>query len=131
MGAVDSDTTQHVYKFPANDLLEERARPQASGLQHSSWPGVFPNSVSQTNLMWTYFASPMATFPPARHSFRELCFVFAIAIIIGVVVGIGLTIVLKPRAESYETCVAREMKRQSQVNALSAQRICAQRHEIH
>jgi hypothetical protein len=65
-----------------------------------------------------YF-SLMATFPPAQRS-RELGVVFAIAIIIGAVVGTGLTVLLRPRAESFEACVQRIMKQQSEFNALKA-----------
>jgi len=60
----------------------------------------------------------MATFRPAQRSSRELGVVFAMAIIIGAVVGTGLTVLLLPRAESFETCVPTEMKRQAQLNVL-------------
>jgi hypothetical protein len=53
---------------------------------------------------------------------------FAIAIIIGVVVGAGLTMLLRPRPE-FEACVAKEMKgQQPQIDLLNVQRICAQPH---
>jgi hypothetical protein len=73
--------------------------------------------------------SLMAKLPPTPRPFRELRFVFAIAIIIGVVVGAGLTILLRPRPE-FEACVGREMKRQPQIDLLDVQRICAQPHGI-
>jgi hypothetical protein len=74
--------------------------------------------------------SLMANFPPTSQSSREVGFVFTIAIIIGLVVGTGLTVLLAPRAESFEACVAREMKRQPHVDLLNAQRICTQGHGI-
>jgi hypothetical protein len=58
-----------------------------------------------------------------------LRFVLAIAIIIGAVVGAGLTVLLKPRAE-FEACVAREMKRQPQIDLINVQQICVQPHGI-
>jgi hypothetical protein len=70
----------------------------------------------------------MASFPPTLRSSRERGFVFAIAVIVGVLVGIGLTLVLRVRAESFEECVAKEMKQQPQVNLLNVQAICSQRH---
>jgi hypothetical protein len=73
----------------------------------------------------------MATFPLAQRSSREWAVVFAIAIIIGAVLGTGLTILLMPRATSFNACVSKEMERQSELNALNAQRICTQRHGIH
>ena len=72
----------------------------------------------------------MANFPPTSRSSREVGFVFTIAIIIGLVVGTGMTVLLAPRAESFEACVAREMKRQPQIDLLNVQRICAQPHGI-
>jgi hypothetical protein len=73
----------------------------------------------------------MATFRLAQRSSRERAVVFAIAIIIGAVLGTGLTVLLMPRATSFDACVSKEMERQSELNALNAQRICAQRHGIH
>ena len=69
----------------------------------------------------------MANFLPTSQSSREMGFVFTIAIIIEVVVGAGLTMLLRPRPE-FEACVAKEMKRQPQIDLLNAQRICAQPH---
>jgi uncharacterized membrane protein YagU involved in acid resistance len=66
----------------------------------------------------------MAMFPPERRSSRELVFVFAIAIIVGAVVGIGLTVLLMPRAKACKDCVPKECS--GRPAQLDGQRICPQ-----
>src|SRR5262245_15911405 len=55
---------------------------------------------------------------------QELVFVFAIAIIVGAVVGIGLTVLLMPRAKACKDCVPKECS--GRPAQLDGQRICPQ-----
>jgi hypothetical protein len=59
---------------------------------------------------------------------RHSRFVFAFAVFVGVAMGMGLSVLLGSHDESFDDCVAREMRSHAQHELLGIRRVCAKRH---
>jgi hypothetical protein len=59
---------------------------------------------------------------------RHTRFVFGIAILVGVMVGVGLSVFMSPKDGSFESCVARKMNWQPKIYLPNVRRLCAKQH---